>query len=107
MAWILILIAIALEVAATLCLKATEGLSRPLPLVGVVIGYIASFALMGVALRSLPVGPVYAVWAALGTAGAVVGGALLFRERLSPLGALGVIVVVTGVVLIGIAERAP
>ena len=104
MAWLVVLGAILLEIVATLSLKGTDGLTRPLPLIGVVVGYVASFALLGIALRELSVGPVYAVWAALGTTGAILGGAAIYGERLSSLSVFGVVVIIIGVVLVAIAE---
>ncbi len=99
---ILLLIAISGEVMATTLLKASNGLSRLWPCVGVVIGYLLSFTLLSKVLVRLPVGPVYATWAGLGTAGAAVIGYLAFKERLSPACWLGVGFIVVGVVILGL-----
>lgn len=54
--------AIGTEILGTTCLKLSDGLSRPLPPAVMAVGYAATFAMMGLALKTLPVGFVYAVW---------------------------------------------
>jgi small multidrug resistance pump len=104
MAWVLLVLAIFSEVAATLALKASDGFSRLLPSMVVVAGYLASLGLLGLALRSLPVGVTYAVWAGVGTFGAALGAVVLFGERMSWLLGVGISVVIAGVVLVTLAE---
>jgi small multidrug resistance pump len=104
MAWVLVLCAIAAEMVATLSLKASEGFSRLWPSVTVVIGYAVAFTLLAFALKTLNVGPVYALWAGLGTAGAAIGGWLIFSERLSALTIAGIVIVIVGVVAITLGE---
>jgi multidrug transporter EmrE-like cation transporter len=74
MPYVLLACAIAFEVTATLAMRASEGMSRLGPSVLVVAGYLISFVFMAKALTSLNVGPVYAIWSALGTIGAFAGG---------------------------------
>lgn len=104
MAWVLLVLAIAAEVVGTLSLKASEGFSRLWPSVSVVVGYAVAFTLLAFALKTLNVGPAYALWAGLGTVGAVVGGWLVFSERLSLLTLAGIAIVVVGVVAITLGE---
>jgi len=66
MHWIYLALAILFEVAGTTALKAAEGFTRPIPVVFVVLGYLAAFFFLGMSLKSLPVGIAYAIWAALG-----------------------------------------
>jgi small multidrug resistance pump len=104
MAWVLLLLAIGAEVVATLSLKASDGFSRLWPSVTVVVGYAIAFTLLAFALKTLDVGPAYALWAGLGTVGAAIGGWLVFSERLSVLTLVGIAVVVVGVVAITLGE---
>ena len=104
MAWVLLLLAIAAEVVATLSLKASDGFSRLWPSVTVVVGYGIAFTLLAFALKTLDVGPAYALWAGLGTVGAAIGGWLVFSERLSLLTLSGIGIVVIGVVAITLGE---
>jgi small multidrug resistance pump len=104
MAWVLLLLAIAAEVVGTLSLKASEGFSKLWPSIGVVAGYAVAFTLLAFALKTLNVGPAYAIWAGLGTMGAAIGGWLIFQERLSVLTVSGIAIVVVGVVAITLGE---
>ena len=79
-AWSLLAAAGLLEVAWAVGMKYTDGLSQPLPTVVVVVVALASFGLLGVAMRSLPVGTAYAVWVGIGAAGAALLGIVLFGE---------------------------
>jgi small multidrug resistance pump len=98
--WLLLAGAIASEVAATTSLKASAGFTRPGPAVVVVVGYVASFALLALVLRDLPVGVVYAIWSAVGTIGVAVLGLVLFGEAMNPGKALGIALIVGGVALL-------
>jgi quaternary ammonium compound-resistance protein SugE len=79
-AWILVAIAGALEVAWAVGMKYTDGFSRPLPSIVVLVVALLSFWLLGLAMRVLPVGTAYAVWVGIGAAGAAVLGMWLFKE---------------------------
>ncbi len=104
MAWVLLVLAIAAEVVGTLSLKASDGFSRLWPSVAVVVGYGSAFTLLAFALKTLDVGPAYALWAGLGTVGAAVGGWLVFSERMNLLTVSGIAIVVIGVVAITLGE---
>lgn len=106
-AWLLLSAAIGSEVAATTALKASEGFTRLVPSVVVVVGYLASFGLLALVLRDLPVGIVYAVWSAVGTVGVALLGMVLFGETMEPAKALGIALVVGGVALLYSTSAAP
>jgi quaternary ammonium compound-resistance protein SugE len=80
MAWILLFIAGLLEVGWAVGLKYTEGFTRLWPSVATVSAMISSMGLLGLAVRTLPLGTAYAVWTGIGTVGTVVVGMLLFGE---------------------------
>jgi quaternary ammonium compound-resistance protein SugE len=79
-AWTLLAIAGLLEVAWAVGMKYTEGFSRPLPSLIVVVVALLSFWLLGLAMRVLPVGTAYAIWVGIGAAGAALLGMWLFDE---------------------------
>lgn len=85
MAWLLLLIAGLFEVGWAIGLKYTEGFSRPLPTVLTLGAMAVSLGLLGLALRTLPVGTAYAVWTGVGTVGTAILGIWLFRESADPL----------------------
>jgi len=100
-AWPPLLVAIALEVTATLSLRAAEGFTYPLWLIVVVVGYSGSLWLLSVVLdRGMPVGVAYGIWSAIGVVLTAVLGTVLFGELLGPVQVIGVGVIVVGVLLV-------
>lgn len=83
MAWLFLFVAGMLEIVWAVGLKYTAGFTRPIPTVLTVAAMIASMGLLGVAVRSLPLGTAYAVWTGVGTVGTVAAGILLFHEPTS------------------------
>ncbi len=83
MAWLLLVVAGLLEVGWAIGLKYTEGFTRPLPTVLTVGAMVLSLGLLGVAMKSLPVGTAYAVWVGVGAVGTAALGMLLFGEAAS------------------------
>lgn len=80
MAWIILFIAGLFEIGWAVGLKYTEGFTRVGPTVFTAVSLIASMGLLGLAVRSLPLGTAYAVWTGIGAAGTVVLGIVLFKE---------------------------
>ncbi len=80
MSWLLLLIAGLLEVVWAIGLKYTEGFTRLWPSVGTATAMVASVVLLGLAMRTLPVGTAYAVWTGIGAVGTVILGIVLFAE---------------------------
>ena len=93
-------IAIGSEIVATVSLKLSDGFSKPIPSVVVVLGYAVSFYALAMSLRSIPLGVVYAIWSGVGTAAIVVIGYFLFREALDTVKLAGMGLIIIGVVLL-------
>jgi len=104
MAWLLLAIAIAAEVFGTLCLKASNGLSRLLPSLGVLFGYAIAFTLMSVTLKKIDVGITYAIWSGVGIIGAAVGGVIFFDQQLSRMTMIGMAIIIIGVTVMNLSE---
>ena len=100
---VLLLFAILFEIVATASLKASEGFTRLWPSVVVVIGYAATFYLLAQSIKHLPLGIAYAIWAGLGTVGAVVIGMLVWQEVLTLTRILGIILILVGVVILNLS----
>ena len=83
MPWILLFFAGLLEVGWAIGLKYTDGFSRLWPTLGTVTAMVGSVALLGLAMKHLPVGTAYAVWTGIGSVGTVVLGILLLDEPAS------------------------
>jgi small multidrug resistance pump len=97
-AGILLAIAIASEVAATISLRYADGFSRPLPSTIVVLGYALSFWLLSLVLRDIPVGTTYAIWAGAGTAAIAVIGMALLGEPATALKVASIALIILGVI---------
>ena len=80
MAWIALVIAGIMEIGWAVGLKYTDGFTRPWPTVGTGAALVVSMGLLGVALRTLPLGTAYAVWTGIGTVGTAILGMVLFQE---------------------------
>jgi small multidrug resistance pump len=102
MAWVLLSIAIAAEIIATLCLKASEGLSKLWPSIGVLFGYATAFTFMAMSLKKLDVGITYAIWSGVGIIGAAIGGVVFFDQHLSRMAMIGMGIIIAGVVVMNL-----
>lgn len=104
--YVALTLAIASEVAGTTALKLSDGFANLVPSVGVVLGYLASFYFLGLVLEELPVGLVYATWAAVGIAGTAGVGLVVFDESLDVAGIVGLVLVVAGVIVLNVYSEA-
>lgn len=96
----LLALAIVSEVLATSALKASDGMTRLIPSLIVIGGYGLAFYLLALCLKTMPVGFVYAIWAALGVVGVALVGYVLFDEPMTVTKGAGIGLIVGGVVLI-------
>ncbi|MGQ4486375.1 multidrug efflux SMR transporter [Streptomyces sp. SAS_281] len=96
--------AIAAEVAGTTAMKYSEGFTRLWPSLITVAGYLLAFSLLAQTLKTLSVGTAYAIWAGVGTAAVALIGMFFLGESASPLKALGVVLVIAGVVVLNLGE---
>ena len=80
MAWLLLVLAGLFEVGWAIGLKYTDGFTRPWPTVGTVAAMVICLGLLGLAMKTLPVGTAYAVWVGVGTVGTAILGIVLFAE---------------------------
>lgn len=98
MPWLILLVAGLFEVGWAIGLKYTEGFTRFWPSVGTIAAMVASVVLLGVAMRTLPIGTAYAVWTGIGAVGTVVLGIVLFGEPASVVRLACVGLIVAGIV---------
>ena len=104
MMWLALAGAIIIEVCATLSMRASDGFRNRAWIVPVVLGYLASFALLWLTLRlGMPVGIAYGVWTACGVALVAVADRVLFKERLTPLMMAGIVLIICGVLTIDLS----
>ncbi|MBX9827134.1 MAG: quaternary ammonium compound efflux SMR transporter SugE [Xanthobacteraceae bacterium] len=94
MSWLFLFVAGVLEIGWAVGLKYTAGFTRLVPTVLTVLSMAASLGLLGLALRTLPLGTAYAIWTGVGTVGTALLGIVLFAESASAarLACIGLIV---------------
>lgn len=97
MAWAVLFLAGLFEVGWAIGLKYSEGFSRLWPSAATVLAMALSVWLLGVALKSLPLGTAYAVWTGIGTVGTAVLGMLLFAEPATALRLASIGLIVAGI----------
>ena len=98
MAWLTLFIAGLCEVGWAIGLKYTEGFSRLWPTLGTVAAMAVSLWLLGIAMKSLPVGTAYSVWVGVGAVGTVILGIVLFGEPANPARLISVMLIVAGII---------
>lgn len=90
------------EVFGSSMLKLTSKLESTKPVLGIIIGYLVSFYLLSLALVSIPLSFAYAVWSGVGTALTAIVGFLLFNEKIKMQTALGIFLLIVGIILMRI-----
>jgi quaternary ammonium compound-resistance protein SugE len=103
MAWILLTLAGLFEIGWAIGLKYTDGFTRPTPTVLTAVSMVISVALLGLAMRSLPVGTAYAIWTGIGTVGTVILGIVLFAEPATALRIGCIALIITGIIGLKVA----
>jgi quaternary ammonium compound-resistance protein SugE len=98
MAWSMLFIAGLLEVGWAIGLKYTEGFTKPMPSVLTIACMIASVALLGLSLKTLPVGTAYAVWTGIGSVGTAILGIWLFGDPATALRIACIGLIVAGII---------
>ena len=105
MPWILLVLAGLFEVGWAIGLKYTDGFTKLWPTVGTIAAMAISLGLLGIAMKSLPVGTAYAIWVGVGAVGTVILGIVLFHEPMNALRMISVGLIIAG--LIGLKLASP
>lgn len=98
MAWVVLFIAGLFEIGWAVGLKYTAGFTRFWPTLGTGVAIIASMGLLGIALRTLPLGTAYAVWTGIGSIGTAILGIVLFREPATAVRLFCIALILAGIV---------
>ena len=104
MAWLMLLVAGLFEVGWAIGLKYTEGFTRPWPTIATVTAMLVSIGLLGLAMKSLPVGTAYAVWVGVGAVGTAILGIVLFGESAATGRLVSLGLIVAGIVGLKLAS---
>ena len=98
MNWIYLLIAGFFEIFWAVGLKFSQGFSKFLPSILTVIGMLASFYFLSLALKKLPLSIAYAIWTGIGTVGTVLFGVIYFGESISIAKIICVVMIIFGII---------
>lgn len=104
MAWIYLVVAGVLEVAWAYAMKRSDGFSLLVPSVLTIVLMIASFALLAISMKSLPLGTAYTVWTGIGAVGAFLVGIAVLGEAATPMRLLAAAFIVTGIVMMKLSS---
>jgi len=105
MQWIFLGVAILMEVIATSTLKASEGFTKLIPSVVVVLGYALSFYTFSFALKTIPLGIAYAIWAGIGIVLVSLSGIIIYKQRPDLPALLGILMIIAGVLIIRLFSK--
>ena len=93
------------EVIATTSLKFSEGFTKLIPSVIVVLGYGISFYLFSLSLKVIPIGTVYALWSGIGIMLTVLAGIVIWRESMDWAHSIGILLIMLGIIIINLFSR--
>lgn len=103
-AWIFLLLAGFFEICFTISLKYSQGFSKLVPSIITVIFIILSFFSVSQAMKDIPIGTAYAVWAGIGAAGTVVTGIIFFGDSYHIIRLLSIVLIIIGIVGLKLAH---
>jgi len=98
MAWVYLFVAGVLEIVWAVGLKYTEGFTRPLASIITIAAMVVSMGLLGLAVRTLPIGTSYAVWTGIGIVGTTLFGIWFLQESASPIRLVFIALVIIGII---------
>ena len=98
--WFYLGLAIASEVAATASLKASEGFTKLVPSIVVLVGYSAAFYFLSLTLEDIPIGVAYAVWSGVGVAAITLISVFYMDQKIDLAGVIGIGLIVLGVIVL-------
>lgn len=104
MAWIYLTIAGILEIVWAFAMKQSDGFTRPIPSLVTLVAMVASFALLALSMKSLPLGTAYTIWTGIGAVGAFVVGIAVLGEQANPMRICAALLIVGGLVLMKLSS---
>ena len=105
MEWFILFLAGLAEITWAVALKYADGIHKLIPTIITVVGYVASLLLLSKALEKLPLGTAYAIWTGIGIMGTALLGILLFKEQLTLVQAIFLLMIVIGIVGLKLATH--
>jgi quaternary ammonium compound-resistance protein SugE len=103
-AWVILIFAGLFEIVWAFAMKLSDGFTRPVPTLVMAAAMAASFGLLALAMRTLPLGIAYPVWTGIGAVGAFLVGIAVLGEPLTPMRAAAALLIVAGLVLMKLSS---
>ncbi|WP_336937273.1 multidrug efflux SMR transporter [Acinetobacter modestus] len=103
--WLILFIAIFAEVIATSALKSSEGFTKPIASIVVVLGYMIAFYCLSLTLKTIPVGIAYAVWSGVGIVLITTVAWFVFDQKLDVWGIIGIVLIMIGVLILNLLSK--
>ncbi len=103
--WLILFIAIVAEVIATSALKSSEGFTKPIASVIVVLGYMIAFYCLSLTLKTIPVGIAYAIWSGVGIVLVTTIAWIVFDQKLDVWGIIGIALIMSGVLVLNLLSK--
>jgi quaternary ammonium compound-resistance protein SugE len=103
-AWILLFIAGLLEIVWAVAMKQSDGFTKIVPSVTTIIAMVASFALLSLSMKTLPLSVAYTVWTGIGAVGAFIVGTALLGEQVTALRVVAAVMIIGGLLMMKLSS---
>ncbi len=103
MTWILLIVAIVLEVSGTICLKLSDGFTKTGPIIAMLAFYALGLGLLAIVIKTIDISIAYAIWSGLGTALIAIIGIMWFHEPATLVKIFSIVLIVVGIVGLNLA----
>ncbi|MEH7355765.1 multidrug efflux SMR transporter [Neobacillus drentensis] len=105
MSWFYLAAAILFEIIGTVSMKLSNGFTKGIPSILMILFYILAFVCLNFSLKTIPVSIAYAIWSGIGTATIAIIGYFVFKETLTVMKVSAIVLIIVGVVLLNIGEE--
>lgn len=102
MSYLYLALAIVGELIGSSLLKASEGFTKPLPTIGVVVAFVGCFFFLSLSLKSIPLNTAYAIWSGVGIVATTIISVLIWKEKINTASITGIILILVGVVILNL-----
>ena len=106
MSWLYLVTAGLFEIVWAVAMKQSDGFTRPVPTIIMLVAMIASFALLSLSMKTLPLGTAYMIWTGIGAVGAFLVGVMLLGEQISAMRIAAAVLIASGIVMMKLSSPA-
>ncbi len=106
MSWLYLVTAGLFEIVWAVAMKQSDGFTRPVPTIIMLVAMIASFAVLSLSMKTLPLGTAYMIWTGIGAVGAFLVGVMLLGEQISAMRIAAAVLIASGIVMMKLSSPA-